>query len=153
VAEEIMADPGHYVLMLSYYDLGQVFDLADERGKIPGSRFIRAQCEPFSDEMELDEERLINWLDAFGISYTLSETPLPAGCSNPGCSKLKRRIDRSHVSGHASRPELLELISKINPRMVIPIHTERPEAFEELVKEAGLNTTVIIPALGKTYTF
>ena len=153
VAEEIMADPGHYVLMLSYYDLGQVFDLADERGKIPGSRFIRAQCEPFSDEMELDEERLINWLDAFGISYILSETPLPAGCSNPGCSKLKRRIDRSHVSGHASRPELLELISKINPRMVIPIHTERPEAFEELVNESGLNTNVIIPALGKTYTF
>ena len=103
--------------------------------------------------MELDEERLINWLDAFGIGYTLDATQLPDGCTNPGCSKLKRQIKRSHVSGHASRPELRELISKINPRIVIPVHTERPEAFEELVKEGNLDTKVIIPSLGKSYSF
>ena len=153
VAEEIRSNPGTYVLMLSYYDLGQLFDLADATGKLPGSRFIRAQCEPFSDEMELDEERLINWLDAFGIGYSLGDTPLPVGCSNPSCSKLKRRIERSHVSGHASRPELQELISKINPRIVIPVHTERPEAFEELVKATGKEIRVIIPELGETYRF
>jgi len=153
VADEIKSNPRKYVLMLSYYDLGQLFDLADAKGKIPGSRYIRAQCEPFSDEMELDEERLINWLDAFGIGYTLDATQLPDGCTNPGCSKLKRQIKRSHVSGHASRPELRELISKINPRIVIPVHTERPEAFEELVKEGNLDTKVIIPSLGKSYSF
>lgn len=153
VADEIKSDPRKYVLMLSYYDLGQLFDLADVTGKIPGSRYIRAQCEPFSDEMELDEERLINWLDAFGIGYSLGETPLPVGCTNPGCFKLRKRIERSHVSGHASRPELRELISKLNPRIVIPVHTERPEAFEELVNESGLNIKVILPAVGKTYTF
>lgn len=153
IAEEIRSNPSEYVLMLSYYDLGQLFDLADEVGKIPGSRFIRAQCEPFSDEMELDEERLINWLDAFGIGYSLGETPLPEGCSKPNCSKLKRRIDRSHVSGHASRPELKELIEKIRPKTLIPVHTERPEVFEELVKEIGKDIEVIIPELGKTYTF
>lgn len=153
VAEEIKSNPHKYVLMLSFYDLGQLFDLADATGKIPGSRFIRAQCEPFSDEMELDEERLINWLDAFGIGYSLGETPLPLGCSNPSCFKLKKRIERSHVSGHASRPELQELISKINPRIVIPVHTERPGAFEELVKAMGKEIRVIIPELGETYTF
>ncbi|KAF5433166.1 mRNA degradation ribonuclease J1/J2 [Candidatus Methanophagaceae archaeon] len=84
--------------------------------------------------MELDEERFINWLDAFGIGYRLGETPLPVGCSNPECSKLKRRIDRAHVSGHASRPELQELISKISPRTLIPVHTERPAVFVELVR-------------------
>jgi len=151
VADEIKSNPRKYVLMLSYYDLGQLFDLADAAGRIPGSRYIRAQCEPFSDEMELDEERLINWLDAFGIGYSLGETPLPVGCTNPGCFKLRKRIERSHVSGHASRPELRELISKVNPRILIPIHTERPEAFEKLVNESGLNTKVILPALGKTY--
>ncbi|MGC9444237.1 MAG: MBL fold metallo-hydrolase [Candidatus Methanospirareceae archaeon] len=153
VAEEIKSNPSTYVLLLSYYDLGQLFDLADDTGKIPGSRYIRAQCEPFSDEMELDEERLINWLEAFGIGYTQGETPLPEGCSNPGCSKLKKRIERSHVSGHASRPELQELISKINPRIVIPVHTERPEAFEAFVKATGKETRVIIPELGETYRF
>ena len=153
VAEEIRSNPSKYVLMLSYYDLGQLFDLADETGKLQGSRFIKAQCEPFSDEMELDEERFINWLDAFGIGYIQGETPLPDGCSNSSCSKLKRRIDRSHVSGHASRPELQELIGKINPAILIPVHTERPEAFEDLVKEIGKDISVIIPELGKAYTF
>ena len=153
VAEEIKSNPSKYVLMLSYYDLGQLFDLADEAGKIRGSQFIRAQCEPFSDEMELDEERFINWLDAFGIRYSLGETPLPEGCSNPTCSKLKRRIDRSHASGHASRPELKELLGEVNPQILIPVHTERPEVFEELVEEIGEDIDVLIPELGKTYTF
>jgi mRNA degradation ribonuclease J1/J2 len=75
------------------------------------------------------------------------------GCSNPSCVKLKKRIERSHVSGHASRPELQELISKIDPRIVIPVHTERPGAFEELVKAMGKEIRVIIPELGETYTF
>jgi ribonuclease J len=152
-AEEIKSNPSKYILMLSYYDLGQLFDLADEKGKIQGSRYIRAQCEPFCDEMELDEERFINWLDAFGIGYRLGETPLPEGCSNPNCSKLKRRIDRSHVSGHASRPELKELIGKINPTTLIPIHTEKPEVFEEVVREIGKDIEVIIPELGVSYAF
>ncbi|HDS45388.1 MAG TPA: MBL fold metallo-hydrolase [Methanomicrobia archaeon] len=153
VAEEIKSNPRKYVVMLSYYDLGQLFDLADAAGKIPGSRYIRAQCEPFSDEMELDEERLINWLDAFGIGYRLGATPLPVGCTNPSCSKLRKRIERSHVSGHASRPELQELISKVNPRIVIPVHTERPEAFKDLVTALRKEIWVIIPELGETYRF
>jgi ribonuclease J len=151
VADEIKSNPSGYALMLSYYDFGQLFDLADENGKIPGSRYIRAQCEPFSDEMELDEERLINWLDAFGIGYKLGETPVPDGCTNPNCSKLRKRIVRSHVSGHASRPELKELIVKINPELLFPVHTERPEMFAELIK--GNDIDVIIPELDTVYSF
>jgi ribonuclease J len=151
VADEIKSNPSDYVLMLSYYDFGQLFDLADENGKISGSRFIRAQCEPFSDEMELDEERFINWLDAFGIGYELGETPVPDGCTNPNCSKLRKRIVRSHVSGHASRPELKEMIEKINPELLFPVHTERPEAFVELLK--GGDVDVIIPELNTVYSF
>ncbi|MFW6065167.1 MAG: MBL fold metallo-hydrolase, partial [Candidatus Natronoplasma sp.] len=66
-ALEIMAEPGQYVVMLSYYDLNQLFDFANEDGIIPNSRFIKAQCEPFSADMALDEERMINWLEEFGI--------------------------------------------------------------------------------------
>ncbi len=151
VADELKSNPSDYVLMLSYYDLGQLFDLADENGKILGSRYIRAQCEPFSDEMELDEERFINWLDTFGIGYELGKTPVPDGCSNPNCNKLRKRIVRSHVSGHASRPELKELIERINPKLLFPVHTERPEVFAELVK--GEDIEVIIPELDTVYSF
>jgi mRNA degradation ribonuclease J1/J2 len=58
---------------------------------------------------------------------------------------------RSHVSGHASRPELKELIEKLNPKLLFPVHTERPEVFAELVK--GEDIEVIIPELDTVYSF
>jgi len=153
IASDIKEHPEKYVMMLSYFDLGQIFDLADEDGKIPNSLFIKAQCAPFSDEMELDEERLINWLDTFDIGYDLGETPLPEGCENKECPKLRKRIDRAHVSGHASRPELKELIERIKPEILIPVHTEHQEEFIKLAKEIGTGIKVIIPEYGKPLPF
>jgi ribonuclease J len=151
-ADEIRARPSEYAMMFSFFDLGQLFDLAKD-GKLPGSFFIKAQCEPFSDEMEMDEERLINWLDAFGIGYDVGKTPVPPGCANPGCDKLRKRIDRSHVSGHASGPELKELIAKIAPRTLIPIHTPYQERFagiaREIAAEGGAKIGVRVPDYGE----
>ena len=39
-----------------------------------------------------------------------------------------------HTSGHATVPDLVKLIGDLNPRRIIPIHTERPEALYELVQ-------------------
>ena len=146
-ASEIMDDPGRYVLMLSYFQFNQLFDFTDEDGKIPGSYFIKAQCEPFSDDMELDEERMINWLEHFDIGFQEE---------NDG-SKDKRCIRRSHVSGHASRPELKELISRLKPRVLIPVHTTCPEEFEDIAKEIkeemGNDIRVVIPRSGERYEF
>jgi len=41
---------------------------------------------------------------------------------------------RAHVSGHASGRELEELISKIAPKTLIPIHTQNHRAFEGIAK-------------------
>jgi ribonuclease J len=38
-----------------------------------------------------------------------------------------------HTSGHATVPDLVKLICDLNPRRIVPIHTERPEALKELV--------------------
>jgi len=151
-AEELMKHPEKYVVMLSYYDLGQVFDILDDDGKVPGSVFIKAQCEPFSEEMELNEERLINWLVKFGISYIPCPPAVPAGCGNPGCDRLHERLDRAHASGHASRPELKELIKLIKPKILIPVHTEDAKEFaaivKELEKEEGLKIVLRLPRNG-----
>ncbi|MFO7791565.1 MAG: MBL fold metallo-hydrolase [Candidatus Saliniplasma sp.] len=149
-ALEIMEEPGNYVLMFSYYDLNQLFDFADENGKIPDSKFIRAQCEPFSDDMALDEERMINWLERFGIDFEEGEPDRPPGCNNIDCEKIKPAIDRSHVSGHASRPELNELIGKIDPDTLIPVHTLNPGEFKNIVPEG---VDVVVPERGETYEF
>jgi ribonuclease J len=154
VADDIRNAPGKYVMMLSYYDLNQLFDLA-EGGKIPGSFFVKASCEPFSDEMEMDEERYIAWLDRFGIVYDTGRTPVPDGCTNKDCEKLRARMDRSHVSGHASGPELKELIAKVAPRTLIPIHSPNPGAFPEIIraieKDGGPKVNLILPEYGRTY--
>jgi len=152
-ALDIMEEPGGYTVMLSYYGLNQLFDFADENGKIPDSKFIRAQCEPFSDDMELDEERMINWLEEFGIDYEEGEPDIPEDCEDPGCDKIKPVMDRSHVSGHASRPELKELITELDPDSLIPVHTIYPEEFKGLVEEIGHDIEVIVPERGETYEF
>lgn len=152
-ALDIKKHPERYVMMLSYYDLGQIFDIADKNGKIPDSWFIKAQCAPFSDEMELDEERFMNWLKIFGIGFNLGETPIPEDCKKKDCDKLRNRIERSHVSGHASRSELKELIGLVKPKVLIPIHTIYPKLFMDIVQEIGIKIKVILPEYGKTYTF
>ncbi|MGM0406084.1 MAG: MBL fold metallo-hydrolase [Thermoplasmatota archaeon] len=149
-ALEIMEEPGDHVLMFSYYDLNQLFDFADEDGLVPDSKFIRAQCEPFSDDMALDEERMINWLERFGIDFEKGGPDIPEGCENIDCEKIKPVMDRSHVSGHASRPELKELIGKLVPDTLIPVHTLNPKEFENIVPEG---VDVVVPERGKTYKF
>ena len=148
-ALDLASEPGKYVMMLSFFDLNQIFDLADSEGNIDSSRFIRAQCEPFSDEMELDEERFINWLEKFGVQFAEADVHLPDGCSNTECNKIRRRMDRSHVSGHASGHELINLINTINPKKLFPIHTEKSGLFKELLKGSGIE--IVEPVVGKTY--
>jgi len=121
-AYDIAADPTRYILHAGYFDMNELFDVLPP----PGSVFVRAATEPFSDDMVLDEIKLKNWLDHFGI--------------NDG-----QGILRSHVSGHANGTDLLRFISDAKPATVIPIHTERADVFE---RELGGECEVIAPALG-----
>jgi ribonuclease J len=150
-ADDIKQNPGKYVMMLSYFDLNQLFDLADKNGHILDSYFIKASCAPFSDDMELDEERFIHWLETFKIKYDLDDKKPPEGCSKPDCEKIKRRIKRAHVSGHVSSVELKQLIEQIKPKYVIPIHTQYPEMFHPLVDK--IDCEVILPEYEETYEF
>jgi ribonuclease J len=151
VAADIKKHPERYVMMLSYFDLNQIFDFADANGQISDSWLIKAQCAPFCDEMELDEERFIHWLKTFGIGFELDPTPLPDGCSNPTCAKIKKRMKRDHVSGHISRSEIKELIRKVNPKTVIPVHTEEPEEFTKIIDDIASGIDLILPEKGVLY--
>ncbi len=70
--------------------------------------WIKSSCEPFSDDMDLDEERKKNWLEHFGI-----------------------QLFSAHASGHASGNEIRNMIDRIAPQHLIPIHTERPDMFPQ----------------------
>ena len=68
--------------------------------------WIKSSCDAFCDEMKIDEERKNNWLAHFNIKkYS------------------------THASGHASGDEIREMIKQINPDILIPIHTEKPNFY------------------------
>jgi ribonuclease J len=71
--------------------------------------------------MDIDESKMVNWMDFFEIAYDYEIN-----------DKGQKEFTRRHVSGHASKPELKELIEKINPTKIIPIQTTKLKQFEEM---------------------
>jgi hypothetical protein len=55
-AYEIRQSPAEYVLMFSYWDANELFDLNELKGN-HRTRYISASTEPFSEEMEINEEK------------------------------------------------------------------------------------------------
>lgn len=118
-AYEIRENPEKYVLMFSYWDANELFDLVPRDSDDHKTQYICASTEPFNEEMEIDEAKFMNWLDFFKVSY---ESEI---------KDEKKIFTRKHVSGHASQIEL-ELIEKINPVKIIHIHTTKSKLFEDL---------------------
>jgi len=126
-AYDVAAKPSSYILHAGYFDMNELFDLAPPAGSI----FVRAATEPFCDEMVMDEIRLGNWLNFFGI--------------NDGAG-----IQRSHVSGHASGEDLLDFIVDMKPGRIVPIHTDKPELFAEAL---GAKFEVTQPEIAEKISF
>ena len=94
--------------MLSFFDMNELFDIEPPEG----SKYICAHCEPFNDEMLSDQNKLKQWLDKFNLLETSEQD-----------------LDHFHASGHASRNEIKELVEQINPKIIYPIHTLKPDEF------------------------
>lgn len=92
----------------------------------PGSIFISSQSEPFNEEMEIDYERLHNWLRLSGLPHY-----------------------RVHASGHATPIDLKYLIKEVSPRKVFLVHTKEPEIYRHYIADLGIET--LIPEEGKEH--
>jgi ribonuclease J len=119
-AYEIRSNPSNYVLMFSYWDSNELFDLIPETTEHK-TKYIRASTEPFNDEMRIDEKKFVNWLEHFNIQFNHELT-----------DKGEKTFQARHVSGHLSQPELIELVKLLKPRKIIPVHTTHQEIFREL---------------------
>jgi len=126
-AEVIRKNHKDYLVILNFYQIQELIDLKPDEN----SYFLRAITEPHSEEMEISEERFINWIKHFKMQ----------GLTEEG------KFERAHVSGHISGKEIEEFISKIKPDCVIPIHTEYPEEFKKFHKNVKIikkGETVVI---------
>jgi len=100
--KELAKNPSKYVVSMSMWEIKNLIDICPKN-----AIWIKSSCEPFSDEMEIDEERKQNWLNHFNVKQYFA-----------------------HASGHASGNEIREMIKEINPKKLITIHTEHPRMFK-----------------------
>jgi len=102
--DQIKKHQNELLFFSNFWQIGHMIDIKPEKGSI----FIHSLSEAFNEEMQISETRLNNWIDHFGLKKV-----------------------HAHASGHASGPELKEVIKKIGAKTIFPIHTEHPEEFKE----------------------
>ncbi|TLZ58326.1 MAG: MBL fold metallo-hydrolase [Methanobacteriota archaeon] len=100
-ADDIKKRPTEYILQVDFWHLTELIDIEPPEG----SPFIHSKSEPF-DEEDIADVVLDNWLRRFNL--------------------VRHQL---HASGHMSEQEIAEMVTKIRPRIVIPVHTQHPDRF------------------------
>lgn len=123
-AAAVHADPGAFILCMSFFDITELIDIDP-----PSGIWIYSSSEPHNEEQRFELWRLGNWLTRFNITpLGLTDEPSPF-----------------HASGHISGPELWDLIRQLAPAPVIPIHTTSPGHFQEALSS---DLQVLLPEAG-----
>ncbi|KXB04920.1 hypothetical protein AKJ48_00895 [candidate division MSBL1 archaeon SCGC-AAA261O19] len=125
--QEISKNPGQYILCFSFWDIKNLLDIMPE-----GGSYIYSTSEAYTEEQELDVERLWEWLQFFNLKAVGFELR-----KENGETKLDFKKGY-HCSGHAAPDELLRMIEEIDPEIVVPVHTEDPEFFSENLEGRGV---------------
>jgi ribonuclease J len=109
-AFEVSKRQSSLVLALSFYDLEELVDIKPDAG----SCYVVSASEPFNEEMEIDYDRLVNWLEHFGLPQY-----------------------HVHVSGHIMPLQLKAVLKEVNARKVFPVHTEHAELFCRFMRDSS----------------
>jgi len=110
------------ILAMSLYDLEELVEIQPS----PGSCYILSASEPFNEEMEIDFERLLNWLRHYGLPQY-----------------------HVHVSGHIMPLQLKKALKEMNASKIFPIHTENAELFAKFMRD--LKSETVLVEKGKEY--
>jgi ribonuclease J len=103
-ADQIHEEQENVIIHLTFFDINELVDIAPS----PGTTYIHSASEPHNEEQIIDEQRLNNWLDYFQV-----------------------KKHHYHASGHASGPDIRKIVERVKPKLLMPIHTEKPEIFEQ----------------------
>ena len=114
-ANSISKNLEQYILCFSFFNMNKLLDIKPESGS-----YIYSSFEAFRSEMEFDFIRLNSWLSTFNLR--------PWGFKVEANNELKF-TKGFHASGHLSISDLEFVISEINPKWIIPVHTENPDWF------------------------
>jgi ribonuclease J len=110
------------ILVVSFYDFEELVELQPEAG----SCYIISSSEPFNEEMEIDYERLSNWLRHYGLPQY-----------------------HVHVSGHIMPLRLKAALQEMSAKRIFPIHTESADLFARFMLDSKSRVTLV--EKGKEY--
>jgi ribonuclease J len=111
------------VLAMSFYDFEELVDLQPAAG----SCYVLSASEPFNEEMEIDYEKLVNWLRHYGMPQY-----------------------HVHVSGHMMPLQLKAALREMGGKRVFPVHTENADLFEKFM--SNLKSSITHVEKDKKYT-
>lgn len=97
------------VLAVSFHD----FEELNAIQPVAGSCYVLSASEPFNEEMELDYERLVNWLSHYGLPQY-----------------------HVHVSGHMMPLQLKKALKHMSAKRVFPVHTENAGLFKKFMADS-----------------
>ena len=111
-AATIRKAPGAHILCLSYWDITNLIDIEPT-----GGTYIYSASEAYDEEQQIDHLRLSNWLDFFHLNKVGG---LPGAEKGP-----------FHASGHIDGPGMEWVIETVNPKKILPVHTQKLGWFEQ----------------------
>jgi len=120
--QEVSVRQREIVMCLPFFDLNWLVEISP----LSGSCYILSASEPFNEEMEIDFNRLVSWLEYYGLpQYYI------------------------HVSGHITPIHLREFLEAVKPKRIFPIHGEYPKLFSKFLGD--LDSKIILPEKGEVY--
>jgi len=138
LARDVASNQGDFILCFSFWDLNELPSIQPQTGSL----YVFSSSEPHNEEQQMDFWRLHHWLDHFGLR----------GFGLPVEKNEKWEIPEEekglHASGHACGPDLLRVASEIQPEVLVPVHSEKPEFYVDSLNKSGMD--IIVPTEGGT---
>src|SRR5207249_5018888 len=116
-------------LAFSLTDMADLIDLEYLVGHEFGGVYIFSNSPAYDDEQRVDLLRLWNWTQHLGLTL-IGLQPRRNMIGQVMAMDVQPGF---HASGHAGGGELKEFVRRISPRALIPIHTEAPQSWPQLL--------------------
>jgi ribonuclease J len=136
LAKDVSSNQGNFILCFSFWDLNELPSIQPRAGSL----YVFSSSEPHNEEQEMDFWRLHHWLERF----QLRAFGLPI--EKNGEWEIPEEEKGLHASGHACGPDLLRIVREIQPELLIPVHSEKPEFYDDNLSDSRIN--VILPTEG-----
>jgi ribonuclease J len=127
--KDVTREPDEYMLCFSFFDMTKLLDIGPK-----GGTYVYSNSMAYDLKQTDNLQKLMNWIELFGFH-----------CRGLALVDGKLDFERGfHSSGHLSMDHLWQVVERISPEVVIPVHCPDPERFRDL---CPLHT--IVPVKGK----